>query len=151
MGLRLESFQNFNVGGGRSAPELYTVGPDGWRRICLWSLHVFLIVLIIWEIISLSRTALLHGDSNSAKVYLGCGQRHVLLVLFVNVGWCCYVESEQQLMKPCSTSWWGPLGSVECFPGLRQTFPSLCRGCRQSCGDLRFSRGLIFTISVTVP
>jgi hypothetical protein len=27
--LRLESFQNFNVGGGRSAPELYTIGPDG--------------------------------------------------------------------------------------------------------------------------
>jgi hypothetical protein len=24
----LESFQNFNVGGGSSAPELYTVGPD---------------------------------------------------------------------------------------------------------------------------
>jgi hypothetical protein len=25
--LRLESFQNFNAGGGISAPELYTVGP----------------------------------------------------------------------------------------------------------------------------
>jgi hypothetical protein len=25
---RLESFQNFNVGGGSSAPELYTIGPD---------------------------------------------------------------------------------------------------------------------------
>jgi hypothetical protein len=24
--LRLESFQNFNVGGGSSAPELYTIG-----------------------------------------------------------------------------------------------------------------------------
>jgi hypothetical protein len=29
--LRLESFQNFNVGGGSSAPELYTVGPDGFE------------------------------------------------------------------------------------------------------------------------
>jgi hypothetical protein len=28
-GLVLEYFQNFNVGGGSSAPELYTVGPDG--------------------------------------------------------------------------------------------------------------------------
>jgi hypothetical protein len=28
--LRLESFQNFNVGGGSSSPELYTVGPDGF-------------------------------------------------------------------------------------------------------------------------
>jgi hypothetical protein len=28
--LRLESFQNFNVGGGISAPELYTTGPDGF-------------------------------------------------------------------------------------------------------------------------
>jgi hypothetical protein len=27
--LRSESFQNFNVGGGSSAPELYTIGPDG--------------------------------------------------------------------------------------------------------------------------
>jgi hypothetical protein len=27
----LESFQNFNVGGGSSAPELYTVGPDGFE------------------------------------------------------------------------------------------------------------------------
>jgi hypothetical protein len=30
-GLRLESFKNFNVGGGSSAPELYTVGPDGFE------------------------------------------------------------------------------------------------------------------------
>jgi hypothetical protein len=29
--LRLETFQNFNVGGGSSAPELYTVGPDGFE------------------------------------------------------------------------------------------------------------------------
>jgi hypothetical protein len=29
--LRLESFQNFNVGGGSSAPELYTTGPDGFE------------------------------------------------------------------------------------------------------------------------
>jgi hypothetical protein len=29
--LRLESFQNFNVRGGSSAPELYTVGPDGFE------------------------------------------------------------------------------------------------------------------------
>jgi hypothetical protein len=27
--LRLESFQNFNVGGWSSAPELYTIYPDG--------------------------------------------------------------------------------------------------------------------------
>jgi hypothetical protein len=27
----LESFQNFNVGGGSSAPELYTIGPDGFE------------------------------------------------------------------------------------------------------------------------
>jgi hypothetical protein len=27
----LESFQNFNVGGGSSAPQLYTVGPDGFE------------------------------------------------------------------------------------------------------------------------
>jgi hypothetical protein len=27
----LESFQNFNVGGGSSAPELYTIGPDGLK------------------------------------------------------------------------------------------------------------------------
>jgi hypothetical protein len=27
--LRLESFQDFNVGGGSSAPKLYTIGPDG--------------------------------------------------------------------------------------------------------------------------
>jgi hypothetical protein len=29
--LSLESFQNFNVGGGSSALELYTVGPDGFK------------------------------------------------------------------------------------------------------------------------
>jgi hypothetical protein len=29
--LRLESFQNFNVGGESSAPELYTIGPDGFE------------------------------------------------------------------------------------------------------------------------
>jgi hypothetical protein len=29
--LRLESFQNFNVGGENSAAELYTVGPDGFE------------------------------------------------------------------------------------------------------------------------
>jgi hypothetical protein len=29
--LRLESFQNFNVGGGSSSPELYTIGPDGFQ------------------------------------------------------------------------------------------------------------------------
>jgi hypothetical protein len=29
--LRLESFQNFDVGGGSSAPELYTIGPDGFE------------------------------------------------------------------------------------------------------------------------
>jgi hypothetical protein len=29
--LRSESFQNFNVGGGSSAPEFYTVGPDGFE------------------------------------------------------------------------------------------------------------------------
>jgi hypothetical protein len=29
--LRLESFQNVNVGGGSSAPELYTEGPDGFE------------------------------------------------------------------------------------------------------------------------
>jgi hypothetical protein len=27
----LESFQNFNVGGGSSVPELYTIGPDGFE------------------------------------------------------------------------------------------------------------------------
>jgi hypothetical protein len=27
----LESFQNLNVGVGSSAPELYTVGPDGFE------------------------------------------------------------------------------------------------------------------------
>jgi hypothetical protein len=30
-GLGLESFQDFDVGGGSSAPELYTVGPDGFE------------------------------------------------------------------------------------------------------------------------
>jgi hypothetical protein len=29
--LRLESFQNFNVGGGSSVPDLYTIGPDGFE------------------------------------------------------------------------------------------------------------------------
>jgi hypothetical protein len=29
--LRLESFQNFNFGGGSSATDLYTVGPDGFE------------------------------------------------------------------------------------------------------------------------
>jgi hypothetical protein len=29
--LRLKSFQNFNVGSGSSAPELNTVGPDGFE------------------------------------------------------------------------------------------------------------------------
>jgi hypothetical protein len=29
--LRLESFHDFNVGGGSSALELYTVGPDGFE------------------------------------------------------------------------------------------------------------------------
>jgi hypothetical protein len=29
--LRLESFQNLNVGGGSSAPQLYTIGPDGFE------------------------------------------------------------------------------------------------------------------------
>jgi hypothetical protein len=29
--LGLESFQDFNVGGGSSAPELYTIGPDGFQ------------------------------------------------------------------------------------------------------------------------
>jgi hypothetical protein len=29
-GLGLESFQDFDVGGGSSAPELYTIGPDGF-------------------------------------------------------------------------------------------------------------------------
>jgi hypothetical protein len=28
---RLESFQNFNVGVGSGAPQLYTVGPDGFE------------------------------------------------------------------------------------------------------------------------
>jgi hypothetical protein len=27
----LESFQDFNVRGGNSAPELYTIGPDGFE------------------------------------------------------------------------------------------------------------------------
>jgi hypothetical protein len=30
--LRLESFQDLNVGGGGSAPELYTIGPDGFEN-----------------------------------------------------------------------------------------------------------------------
>jgi hypothetical protein len=34
--LRLESFQNFNVGGGSSAQELYTVGPDGLTWNSAW-------------------------------------------------------------------------------------------------------------------
>jgi hypothetical protein len=29
--LRLECFQNFNVGGGSSASELYTIGRDGFE------------------------------------------------------------------------------------------------------------------------
>jgi hypothetical protein len=29
--LRLESFQNFNVWGGSSSQQLYTVGPDGFE------------------------------------------------------------------------------------------------------------------------
>jgi hypothetical protein len=29
--LRLESFQNFNVGGRSSDPDFYTVGPDGFK------------------------------------------------------------------------------------------------------------------------
>jgi hypothetical protein len=31
-GLGLECFQDFNVGGGSSAPELYTIGPDGFEN-----------------------------------------------------------------------------------------------------------------------
>jgi hypothetical protein len=31
-GLGLESFQDLNVGGGSSAPELYTIGPDGFEN-----------------------------------------------------------------------------------------------------------------------
>jgi hypothetical protein len=31
-GLGLEYFQDFNVGGGSSAPELYTIGPDGFEN-----------------------------------------------------------------------------------------------------------------------
>jgi hypothetical protein len=31
-GLRLESFQDFNVGGRSHAPELYTIGPDGFEN-----------------------------------------------------------------------------------------------------------------------
>jgi hypothetical protein len=31
-GLRLESFEDFNVGGGNRAPELYAVGPDGFEN-----------------------------------------------------------------------------------------------------------------------
>jgi hypothetical protein len=30
--LRLESFQDFDVGGRSSAPELYTIGPDGFEN-----------------------------------------------------------------------------------------------------------------------
>jgi hypothetical protein len=33
-GLGLESFKDFGVGGGSSAPELYTIGPDGFEN-CL--------------------------------------------------------------------------------------------------------------------
>jgi hypothetical protein len=36
----LESFQDFNVGGGISAPELYTIGPDEFENyrgvVCWW-------------------------------------------------------------------------------------------------------------------
>jgi hypothetical protein len=28
----LESFHDFNIGGGSSAPELYTIGPDGFEN-----------------------------------------------------------------------------------------------------------------------
>jgi hypothetical protein len=31
-GLGLESFQDFDVGGGSSAPELYTICPDGFEN-----------------------------------------------------------------------------------------------------------------------
>jgi hypothetical protein len=31
-GLGLEPFQDFDVGGGSSAPELYTIGPDGFEN-----------------------------------------------------------------------------------------------------------------------
>jgi hypothetical protein len=31
-GLGLESFQDIIVGGGSSAPELYTIGPDGFEN-----------------------------------------------------------------------------------------------------------------------
>jgi hypothetical protein len=31
-GLGLQSFQDFDVGGGSSAPELYTIGPDGFEN-----------------------------------------------------------------------------------------------------------------------
>jgi hypothetical protein len=31
-GLGLESFQDFDVGGGSSVPELYTIGPDGFEN-----------------------------------------------------------------------------------------------------------------------
>jgi hypothetical protein len=31
-GLGLESFQDFDVGGGSSAPDLYTVSPDGFEN-----------------------------------------------------------------------------------------------------------------------
>jgi hypothetical protein len=38
--LRLESFQDFNVGGGSIAPELYTVGPDGFENCFIEELFV---------------------------------------------------------------------------------------------------------------
>jgi hypothetical protein len=31
-GLGLEYFQDFDAGGGSSAPELYTIGPDGFEN-----------------------------------------------------------------------------------------------------------------------
>jgi hypothetical protein len=31
-GLGLESFQDFDVGGGSSTPEFYTIGPDGFEN-----------------------------------------------------------------------------------------------------------------------
>jgi hypothetical protein len=33
-GLRLESFEDFNVGGGGRAPELYAVGPERLEYVC---------------------------------------------------------------------------------------------------------------------
>jgi hypothetical protein len=39
--LRLESFQDFNVGGGSSAPELYTIGP--------WSMVLYSSSLLVVE------------------------------------------------------------------------------------------------------